>query len=166
MDDERREFLKVTAVASVGALLLPACSDSSAEPLPSARTAFIVGTADVAQSLADNALENNVYWFDNNSLLGSKNQGSDHLITVVRRGDTVMWLTSGLQVETDISIAGITGPAAAITNPLAGQFALGVSMWTGKIADQAASGLYAYTVTLQVETRVMTMSKPLFLQVL
>lgn len=166
MDDERRQFLKVTAAASVGALLLPACSDSSAEPLPSARAAFIVGVADVAQSLADNALENNLYWFDNSSLLGSKNQGTDHLITVLRRGDRLMWLTSGLQVETDISIAGITGPAAAIANPVAGQFALGISMWTGKIADQAASGLYAYNIALQVETRVMTMTKPLFLQVL
>ena len=169
MDEEnknsaRRDFLKLAAVGALGSLFLPGCSNSDAAPIASPRTVSIIGIIDIAQALADNSLENNLYWLDNNSSFGSQFQGTDHLKTAIRRGDTVQWFVSGLQVETVVDIANISGPAAEIANPVSTQIMPGMSFWIGKISP-SASGLLQYSVALQVENRLMTMSSLLALDV-
>lgn len=171
MDDEatsveRREFLKVAALSALGSLALPGCTNSSAAETPAApRTVTILGMLDVAQALADNSLENNLYWLDNNKAAGSLYQGTGHLRTAIRKGDVVQWVVSGLEVETVADIVGITGAAAAVANPVATPIAPGFSLWLGQIAA-TGSGIYSYDVALKVESRTMTASAQLALDVL
>lgn len=169
MDDEkkiaaRRDFLKMAAAGALGSLLLPGCSNSDAAPIPSPRSVSVIGIIDIAQALADNSLENNIYWLDNNSSVGSQFQGTNHLKTALKRGDFIQWVVSGLQVETVVDIANLSGPAAEMATPVLTQIMPGVSFWTGKIPP-TASGLFQYTVALQVENRLMTMSSLLALDV-
>jgi len=168
MDDEngltnRRDFLKMAAAGAVGSMALSGCSSSQAEAV-STRTVTIIGVLDIAQALADNSLVDNLYWFDSNARKGSLYQGTDHLRTVISPGDLVLWVVSGLQVETLADIARITGPAASIANAASSPIAPGVNFWSGKIGLDA-SGVYEYDIALQVEGRLMTASKPLVLDV-
>ena len=158
----RREFLKMTALTAIGTQLLPGCSVSNAEagaavPAAAPRSVSIIGAIDIAQALADNSLDNNLYWFDNNSAAGSLYQGTGHLLTSLGKGDSVQWFISGLQVETVADIASISGPGATIANALATTLAPGFSFWSGKISD-LASGSYPYSIVLKVENRLMTAS--------
>lgn len=162
---ERREFLKMAAAGAAGALLLQGCSESNSESAAAPRTTSIIGLVDVAQALADNSLDNNLYWTDNNTSLGSLHQGSSHLQTAIRRGELVQWVVSSLQVETEVNIARISGAAAQIANPVPTTIALGIVFWIGRVAANAG-GIYQYDVALKVESRVLTLSAPLTLEVL
>lgn len=176
MDDEevlatRRDFLKIAALGAIGSLSLPGCSSSSAESsVPSAvaitpaRTVYIIAVVDVAQALADESLQNNVYIVDNNKAAGSQSQGTARLETAVNKGDNIVWLVSGLEVETVVDIASITGPAATIANATIIPGAL-ASYFVGQIAP-TASGSYQYNVALMVENRLMTIPSSLTLDVL
>lgn len=160
----RRALLKLAAVSALGSLSLPGCSSSSADAAPT-KTITILGIVDVAQALADNSLDNNIYWMDNNASAGSQYLGTGHLKTAISRGSAVQWIVSGLQVETVADIAEISGSAVAIANPVLTTLALGFSFWTGQIAN-SASGLHTYAIKLKVENRLMNMSSPLSLEIL
>jgi hypothetical protein len=162
---ERRDFLKMAAAGAAGALLLPGCSESNSEPAAVPRTTSIIGLVDVAQALADNSLDNNLFWVDNNTSLGSLYQGTSHLRTAIRKGELVQWVVSSLQVETEVNIARIGGAAAQIANPVPTPVALGITFWIGRIAANAG-GIYQYDMALKVESRVLTLSTPLTLDVL
>jgi hypothetical protein len=169
MDEEeaiaaRRDFLRLAAVGAIASLALPGCSDSSAED-SSPRIITIFGIIDIAQALADNSLNNNIYWLDNNKAAGSQFHGTDHLRTAINKGNLVQWFVYGLQVETSADIASISGPAVAIANPALTPIAPGFTFWRGQIAP-SANGDYQYAISLNVEGRLMTATSPLTLDVL
>lgn len=162
--EARREFLKLAALSAAGSIVLPGCSDGSAETLPPTKAITIIGVIDVAQTLADNALKNNLFWVDNNASQGSTNLGTDRLTTSITRNSSVLWVVSGLEVETSAEIASITGPGGIMANPVSTLIAPGVYFWIGKIPFYAI-GTYEYYVTLNVENRMMTIPSPLRIEV-
>ncbi len=171
MDEEkeiagRRDFLKMATLGTLGSLILPACSNSSAAADPGAKkTITVLGIVDIGQSLADNSLTNNMYWFDNNSGSGSRFQGTDHLCTAINRGNFIQWFVYGLQVETFAEIGSITGSVVTIANPVLTPVMPGIAFWYGQIASYAAGGIYQYALTLNVEDRLMAMPSLLTLEV-
>lgn len=162
--ETRREFLKIATLSAAGSIALPGCSSGSAETLPPTKTITIIGAIDIAQALADNSLKNNLYWVDNNASQGSKNLGTGSLATSITRNSRVLWVVSGLEVESSAEIASITGPAGIMANPVPTLILPGVSFWIGQIPFSAI-GTYDYYVTLNVENRLMTIPTPLKLNV-
>lgn len=162
----RRHFLKAAAtlgsLATIGPL---GCSSGAAETLPPTKTISVIGAVDIAQALADNALANNLVWLDNNASRGSKNLGTDSLITSISRNSYIIWAVSGIEVETVAEIASITGPGASMAAAAAMPTGLGINIWVGQIPSSAA-GIYEYSITLNVENRLMTIPVPLRLDVL
>lgn len=153
----RRNFLKIAAMGAISSQFLPGCSNSNAASVP-AKTITILGFVDVAQALADSSLDNNLYWLDNNSGAGSLYQGTDHLKTAVKNGDSVQWIISGLEVETRADIVKLAGKVEEIANIVSVPIAPGVNFWIGQIIT-TATGLFQYNVTLKVESRLMISSK-------
>lgn len=117
------------------------------------RNVTIIGAVDVAQALADNSLENNLYWFDNNQAVGSQNQGTGDLTTAIRRGDSIHWIVSGLEVETSADIASFSGSVLQIARPVKLPVGPGMTFWEGKVSDAAETKSYDYRVTLNLEGR-------------
>lgn len=152
----RRNFLKIAAMGAISSQLLPGCSSSNAAFFTT-KTITIIGFVDVAQVLADSSLDNNLYWLDNNSGAGSLYQGTNHLKTAVKNGDTVQWIVSGLQVETRADIVKLAGPLEGIANIASVPIAPGINFWIGQISTNA-TGLFQYDVTLKVESRLMISS--------
>jgi len=118
--ETRREFLALAAFGAVGAFVLPGfvnASAASSGATPSVIT--VIGIVDITQALADGSLKNNIYWFDNNASNGSQYLGTDSLCSAVTQNMPITWIVSGLEVETTVDIAGITGPGATVTNATA-----------------------------------------------
>lgn len=157
---DRRRLLVATA-GVLGTLTLPGCiltDDAQASPTAVATPKMIMGGIDVAQALADGSLVNNQYWFDTNAAGGSTGLGTGALKTVVHPGDSVIWVVSGLEVETLVDIISVSGaPALALDSPGADRTGgYGNTTWSATIAADTPSGVYAYQVTLNLENKPMT----------
>lgn len=157
---ERRRLLVATA-GVLGTLTLPGCiltDDAQASPTAAVTQRTIMGGVDVAQALADESLVNNQYWFDTNAAGGSTGMGTGTLKTVLNRGDSVIWVVSGFEVETFVDMTGISIPAQIlVANSLQGtSYGYGYTVWSAQIAADAASGEYTYQVTLNLENKPMT----------
>lgn len=157
---ERRKLLLATA-GVLGTLTLPGCIlTEDAQASPSAVTptqTTIMAGIDVAQALADGSLVNNQYWFDTNVAGGSTGMGTGALKTAVNKGDTVIWVVSGLEVETFVDVTAISVPdQVLVAGSLRGtSYGYGYTVWSAQISTTAASGHYPYQVTLNLENKPM-----------
>ena len=157
----RRQFLKTAALGSLGALILQ--QQAQAYSLgDNARIITILGLVDITQSLADGDVTNNVYWFDNNRILGSQNEGTNVLSSKVKDGDIINWVVVGLEVETMVTIHKIEGSVIPIAAP-APDPTSPISAWKG-VVDTNLSGSFPYSISLLVEDIIMPMTTALTLE--
>jgi len=164
--ESRRDFLKLAALGTVGSLSLPEFSNANAATSSATpKTVSVIGVVNVSQALADNSLINNVYWMDNNGSGGSQYIGTDHLNSAIAQGAAITWIVSGLEVESVVNIADITGPAANVSGATFNSLYNGaLNYWVGQI-NAPASGSYSYNIVLKVENRLMIAPSPLALKV-
>jgi hypothetical protein len=158
----RRQFLKTASIGALGALILQqkAYAYSLGE---SQRILTVLGIVDITQCLANMSILNNVYWIDNNRLLGSRNEGTNTLITSVKNGDIINWVVIGLEVETMGYIHGIEGSVVPIAAP-AFDPSSPFGSWKGTV-NTSQRGFFPYTITLLVEDIVMPMTTTLALEI-
>ena len=156
----RRQFLKTAALGTLGAFVLQQkVHASSLGSFP--RIVTILGAVDVAQSLADGSITDNIYWTDNNRMFGSQNEGTNQLITRVNNGDIIYWIVIGLEVETMVSIHSIEGSITPIASPAPDPISP-IGAWVGKV-QTGLKFTFPYTVNLMVEDIVMPMTTSLAL---
>lgn len=111
---------------------------------------------DVMEALINNSVDDSLYMFDNAKLDGSTHQGTNHLATAVQAGDTIVWAISGLEVETYSAIKNITGPAVDACKIVEGG-APPLTYWSCKVPEDV-EGTFEYTLDIQVESKVFTLS--------
>ena len=157
----RRQFLKTAALGTLGALILQQKAHASSLG-SSQRVLTILGAVDIAQALADGDITNNIYWTDNNRLFGSRNEGTNSLISSVNKGDVLNWVVIGLEVETMVSIHSFEGTIIPIASP-APDPTSPFGAWKG-VVNTDLRYTYPYTVNLLVEDIVMPMTTSLALQ--
>ena len=68
----------------------------------------ITTLVDVSATLANNSLQGNINILDNNRLSGSLDEGTDVLKTTIKKDDTLVWTTFGLEVESFVEISNIS----------------------------------------------------------
>jgi len=158
----RRSFIKTATIGAFGAFILQQ-KILAAENGPLPRQITIFGIVDVAQTLADGNVNPNVYWFDNNIILGSVHVGTNRLTTKVPKGSIVNWLVSGLEVETSFAISDIRGSVVSLANPSLDVYSP-YSAWKGQIPT-SASGSYTYAVDLVLEDLVFRMENTLSIEI-
>lgn len=158
----RRQFLKTATIGAMGALILQQKAHAFSLG-DSPRVITILGIIDITQSLADREVSKNIYWIDNNRLLGSQNEGTDTLVTSVKNGDIINWIITGLEVETMVSIYDIKGSAVPITSAALDPTSP-FGSWKG-VVNADHSGSYLYNITLLVENMVLPMTTALTLVV-
>lgn len=155
----RRDFLNVTAFGALSATLMPMLGCGSSHSA-STRAVKVLGLVDVGQALADESLEGNHYWMDNNKKNGSVNQGSSSLVTKVSAGDSILWMLGALEVETVASLAGVIPVRSGFFDVVTDFHSVSLGdlgntlLWEGGIAP-GASGLYEYSLDILVENKRM-----------
>ncbi|MDB5655654.1 MAG: hypothetical protein JWQ94_3267 [Tardiphaga sp.] len=70
-------------------------------------TISIISVVDVVGALAADMVAGSLYLVDNNKAGGSKDEGTEMLQTMVRKGDQVVWVSIPLECEAFISITGV-----------------------------------------------------------
>lgn len=119
------------------------------------KVVYVTAVLDVMAALINNSVDGNFYMFDNNTLDGSTGQGTEKLNSVLQPGDMVIWLVSGMEVETFCDIKSITGPAVAAFDINKDR-----GYWMG-IAKEGVAESFEYNLEIQVESKVLPMtSKP------
>lgn len=142
------EVVSESVVSSVAGLV-------PQQPKSAPRTIYISSALDVMEALIKNGVDDSIYMFDNNKTGGSTGLGTNELHTVVNPGDVIVWMISGLEVETFTDIHQITGPAVSgLGIHQAEQY--GTKYWTCTI-DKGARGRYEYTMEIQVESKFFTL---------
>ncbi len=134
---------------------------TAAGPVPEhsqhqARVIYIICALDVMEALVNDTVDDSLYMFDNNKAGGSTGIGSNELKTVVCPGDTIVWMASGLEVETLVDVHIVSGPAAETLGVHQAE-SYGTKYWTCTVGE-GISGTYCYSLDIQVESRLMRLS--------
>jgi len=125
---------------------------------------------DVTKALSEKTLLNNVYMMDN-SVYGSKNQGTEQLCTFCMPGQTIHWIVYAIDLQTPVEIKDITFIS---NNTLTEQTKveklpeenLDLKIWTGILPCMYQGHPYRYRLTLQMGNgiySVMSLDSPVLL---
>lgn len=138
-------------------------TDESSQPMTTQtpKELWVSLHLDVMEALVNDTVDESLYIFDNNTAGGSQNQGTTVLKSVVNPGSTIYWGSRGLEVETDIVVHNITGPATEQFNFLA--FSPELTLYVGHVSPDAPAGEYEYSIEMRVESKLMKLSTQLTL---
>jgi hypothetical protein len=79
-------------------------------------------------------LEGNIYILDTNKLAGSSKEGTMSLETAVAKGDTILWSTYGLEVESYVRICNISVDETYISKPKKEKYkGTNIEYWTSDV---------------------------------
>ena len=119
----------------------------------------ILLVVDTQSALSDNTLLGNVYLIDNNGYLGSWQQGTDTLHTVIEDGQTVSWSVASVAPSNDVSINGFSGAMTEnnICKPEKQTLSAEPS-WLGRIESGLSIGQYDYTISLELNGKQLSVS--------
>jgi len=133
---------------------------------------------DVVKALSDKSLYRNVYMMDN-SVYGSKNQGTEQLCTCCIPGQTIRWVVYAIDLQTPVSIKDITfipsdrqpkdiylKENAENCDVLLLEDNLDLKIWTGILPDMIFGHTYQYRLTLQMGNginSIMSLDSPALL---
>jgi hypothetical protein len=120
------------------------------------KTITIASVIDVVGSLATDSLEGQVYCIDTNKANGSSGQGTDHLRTVVRKGDRLVWTVIFLECEAYAAIDDIIIDSDCCKPEQLFYDGTDVSYWTAVIDKDVAS--VPYSIKFRIGTRAEPLS--------
>ena len=128
----------------------------------------IVIAIDVPAVLKANSFEGNAYMIDSNKNGGSKNEGTDKLVTAVEGTQILNWLIIDVSLSLGASIVNIIGKAVdkGVMVPVQnGSPVLGDNpgLWWGATVDSNKEGTYSYI--LQIQMGDVTMDLPMHVKV-
>ncbi len=117
----------------------------------------IVTVLDVVGALAQGALSENFYLFDDNRINGSTGQGTEELKTSVREEDWVVWTSQTLECEAFAQITAVLIDSAYCKPTQHTYPGTDITYWKGRI--KAPKGqIMPYSLRFKVGRRVQEMS--------
>lgn len=115
------------------------------------KTITIASVIDVVGGLATDSLEGQVYCMDTNKANGSSEQGTDHLRTMVRKGDRLVWTVIFLECEAYAAIDEIVIDNDFCEPEQKFYDGTDVSYWTAVIKKNITS--VPYSIKFKIGTR-------------
>jgi len=117
---------------------------------------------DTAGALASGSASDNAYLVDTEHFLGSWGEGSSSLHTLCEDGQVVRWSVAPVSPSGDISIIGFSGDmvSGGVCHPVA-EGPPGDQYWFGRVEAQGQFASFAYTVTLSISGRQMSLNSNL-----
>lgn len=113
---------------------------------------------DTEGALSSGSAVDNSFLVDNNGYLGSWNEGTPTLNTVVQDGQVVNWSVTPVSATGQVSITGFSGqmistsvckPAPQVGNS---------DVWSGRVESHGQFASFAYTIALSIGGRSMTLN--------
>jgi|KBSMisStandDraft_5_1062788.scaffolds.fasta_scaffold176987_2 hypothetical protein len=121
-------------------------------------TVYALIVVDTDGALASGSAIDNSYLVDNNGYLGSWNEGTPSLNTVLQDGQVVNWSVTPVSPEGQVSIAGFSGQmvSASICTPRPQQG--NPQVWSGRVESHGQFASFPYTIALSVGGKSMTLN--------
>ena len=114
---------------------------------------------DTDGALASGSAIENAYLVDSQGYLGSWQEGTDTLHTVCQDGETVKWTAVPVSPSGSVTISAFSGDMVAqrICTPVA-DGPVGDQYWYARVEAQGRFASFAYTLTLSVNGRAMSLN--------
>ncbi len=122
------------------------------------RMISVVCVVDVVGALANNTLSGNINLVDNNKTYGSTDEGTEVLKTMVRAGDTVVWVVQPLECEAHASIEGVLIDKSVCVPEKKFYEGTDVAYWIGKIEKNIKLDEVPYSLQFKIGSRVTEMA--------
>jgi hypothetical protein len=121
-------------------------------------TIFALIVVDTEGALASGSAIDNSYLVDNNGFLGSWNEGTPSLSTVLEDGQIIHWSAAPVSPSGQVAIAGFSGPMVSRSicapRPDIGD----PQLWAGRVEAQGQFAAFAYTIALSVGGAIMSLN--------
>lgn len=117
---------------------------------------------DTDGALASGSAMDNAYLVDTKGYLGSWGEGTSTLNTVCQDGQVVIWSVAAVNPSADVAITGFSGDmvSSGICRPSANG-SQGDQFWSGQVQSRQQFASFAYTVTLSVGGKPMSLNSNL-----
>ncbi len=116
----------------------------------------ILIVVDSAGALSSNNLASNVYMVDSNQWLGSWQEGTCQLHTVVEDGQLITWSSCTISPDDEVDITDFSGDM--INQAICKPKTIGDNEWEGQIQTRGNSSRYSYVISLSVNGKKMSFS--------
>lgn len=135
---------------------MPTAKRTSRSATKPPRTVAINCLVDTLGALAQDAMQNNVYYIDNNRLLGSDGEGTDHLATACKPGDIILWTVESMEPEAYAAIDDIVIDSAYVSVEPAYFAGSDVVYWHGVVKKKVAKLEYQVRYLLGTKAEPLT----------
>ncbi len=115
------------------------------------KTITIATVIDVVGALATDSLSGQIYLMDSNKVNGSTAQGTEHLKTVVEKGDKLVWIVGPLECEAYAAIDDIIIDKDCCEVEKKTYEGTDISYWSGTVKKDVT--LTPYSMKFKVGTR-------------
>ena len=125
-------------------------------------TINILIVVDTVGASTSGSLQDNVYIADTNGYLGSWNEGTSRLHTIIQNGQEIKWACTGISPSNDVEINSFSGQMVIdkICTP-SKQGLPQATVWQGEVQTLGDIGPWSYTVTMTIDGAPMTFNATL-----